>query len=108
MNSPKNVLVVCTGNSCRSQIAHGWLNYFTGGTAFIYSAGIETHGVNPMAIATMAEEGIDISKIKGLDGVTTERGGQIPNGYPFYLWNKEEGYKNMGVWIEKAAKKAGK
>ena len=61
MNSPKNVLVVCTGNSCRSQIAHGWLNYFTGGTAFIYSAGIETHGVNPMAIATMAEEGIDIS-----------------------------------------------
>ena len=61
MNSPKNVLVICTGNSCRSQIAHGWLNYFTGGTAFIYSAGIETHGVNPMAIATMAEEGIDIS-----------------------------------------------
>ena len=61
MNSPKKVLVVCTGNSCRSQIAHGWLNYFTGGTALIYSAGIETHGVNPVAIAIMAEEGIDIS-----------------------------------------------
>ena len=61
MNSPKNVLVLCTGNSCRSQITHGWLNYFTGGTTIIYSAGIETHGVNPLALATMAEEGIDIS-----------------------------------------------
>ena len=62
MNTQKNVLVLCTGNSCRSQIAHGWLNYFTGGTTQIYSAGIETHGVNPKAIATMAEEGIDIQK----------------------------------------------
>ncbi|MBD3612917.1 MAG: TIR domain-containing protein [Hydrogenovibrio crunogenus] len=52
--------------------------------------------------------GIDISKIKGLDGVTTERCGQIPKGYPFYLWNKEKGYKNMGVWIEKAAEAASK
>ena len=58
----KNVLVLCTGNSCRSQIAHGWLNYFTGCTAHIYSAGIETHGVNPKAIATMAEAGVDISQ----------------------------------------------
>lgn len=56
----KNVLVLCTGNSCRSQMAHGWLNYYCGGTANIYSAGIETHGVNPKAIATMATVGIDI------------------------------------------------
>jgi arsenate reductase len=42
-------------------MAHGWFSYFTGNTANIYSAGIETHGVNPKAIATMAEEGIDIS-----------------------------------------------
>jgi arsenate reductase len=62
MNSQKNVLVLCTGNSCRSQIAHGWLDYFTGGTSHIYSAGIETHGVNPKAIATMAEKGIDLQK----------------------------------------------
>ncbi|MFQ3341774.1 MAG: arsenate reductase [Flavobacteriaceae bacterium] len=61
MNTLKNVLVLCTGNSCRSQIAHGWLSYFTGGTAAIYSAGIEVHGVNSKAVATMAEEGIDIS-----------------------------------------------
>ncbi|MGD2005591.1 MAG: arsenate reductase ArsC [Flavobacteriaceae bacterium] len=57
----KKVLVLCTGNSCRSQIAHGWLNYYSGGTAQIYSAGIETHGVNPKAIATMAAVGVDIS-----------------------------------------------
>ncbi len=62
MNSIKNILILCTGNSCRSQIAHGWLSYFTGNTANIYSAGIETHGVNPKAIATMAEEGIDMNQ----------------------------------------------
>ena len=57
-----NILVLCTGNSCRSQMAHGWLNYFSGGTLNIYSAGIETHGVNSKAISIMAEEGIDISR----------------------------------------------
>ena len=57
----KNVLVLCTGNSCRSQMAHGWLNYYCGSTANIYSAGIETHGVNTNAVATMATVGVDIS-----------------------------------------------
>src|SRR5580704_7810939 len=57
----KNVLVLCTGNSCRSQIAEGYLRYFGGDKAMIYSAGIETHGVNPKAIQVMAEDGIDIS-----------------------------------------------
>lgn len=57
----KKVLVLCTGNSCRSQIAEGYLVHFAGEKAEIYSAGVETHGVNPRAIATMAEEGIDIS-----------------------------------------------
>ncbi|NQX32578.1 arsenate reductase ArsC [Pedobacter boryungensis] len=58
----KKILVLCTGNSCRSQLAEGYLRYFAKGTAEVYSAGIETHGVNPKAIATMAEDGIDISK----------------------------------------------
>ncbi|TWI94189.1 arsenate reductase [Mucilaginibacter frigoritolerans] len=58
----KNVLVLCTGNSCRSQIAEGYLRFFAGDNAHIYSAGIETHGVNPKAIQVMAEDGIDISK----------------------------------------------
>ena len=58
----KNVLVLCTGNSCRSQIAHGYLEYFTDGRKVnVYSAGVETHGVNPKAIATMKEDEIDIS-----------------------------------------------
>ncbi|MES2650423.1 MAG: arsenate reductase ArsC [Bacteroidota bacterium] len=55
------ILVLCTGNSCRSQIAEGYLRYFAKGKTEIYSAGIETHGVNPRAIATMKEDGIDIS-----------------------------------------------
>ena len=57
----KNILVLCTGNSCRSQMAEGYLRYFADNKANIYSAGIETHGVNPKAIAVMAEDGIDIS-----------------------------------------------
>jgi arsenate reductase (thioredoxin) len=57
----KKVLVLCTGNSCRSQIAEGYLKLFTGERAEIYSAGVETHGVNPKAIETMKEDGIDIS-----------------------------------------------
>ncbi|WP_069658578.1 arsenate reductase ArsC [Arcticibacter eurypsychrophilus] len=57
----KKVLVLCTGNSCRSQIAEGYLRHFAGDTAEIYSAGIETHGVNPKAIETMKADGIDIS-----------------------------------------------
>jgi hypothetical protein len=52
--------------------------------------------------------GIDISKIKDLQGNTSERCGQIPKGYKFYLWNKHDGYSNMGDWIEKAAKDAGR
>ncbi|MHA1861058.1 MAG: TIR domain-containing protein [Candidatus Ranarchaeia archaeon] len=52
--------------------------------------------------------GIDISKIKDLQGNTSERCGEIPKDYSFYLWFKGEGYNNMGDWIEKAAKAAGR
>lgn len=57
----KNILVLYAGNSCRSQMAEGWLSHFAGGNATVYSAGIETHGVNPKAIYFMKEAGIDIS-----------------------------------------------
>lgn len=57
----KKILVLCTGNSCRSQIAEGYLRHFAGDKAVVYSAGVETHGVNPRAIATMKADGIDIS-----------------------------------------------
>ena len=58
----KNILVLCTGNSCRSQIAEAYLRHFAGEKAEIYSAGVETHGVNSRAISTMKEDGIDISQ----------------------------------------------
>ena len=57
----KKILVLCTGNSCRSQIAEGYLKHFAGNKAEVYSAGVETHGVNPRAVATMLEDGVDIS-----------------------------------------------
>lgn len=57
----KNILVLCTGNSCRSQIAEGYLQHFAGDRAKVYSAGVEVHGVNPLAVAIMNEDGIDIS-----------------------------------------------
>ena len=53
--------MLCTGNSCRSQIAEGYLRFFHSDVANIYSAGVETHGVNPRAIETMLADGIDIS-----------------------------------------------
>lgn len=56
-----NILVLCTGNSCRSQMAEGYLRHFAGKKATIFSAGIETHGVNPRAVEIMKEDGIDIS-----------------------------------------------
>jgi arsenate reductase len=58
----KNILVLCTGNSCRSQLMHGYLQHYLGEKAQVYSAGVETHGVNPWAISTMDEDGIDISQ----------------------------------------------
>jgi arsenate reductase (thioredoxin) len=58
----KRILVLCTGNSCRSQIAEGYLRHFAGDKAEVYSAGVETHGVNPRAIQIMKEDGIDISR----------------------------------------------
>ena len=57
----KKILVLCTGNSCRSQIAEGYLRFFAGNHAKIFSAGIDVHGVNPIAIEVMKDDGIDIS-----------------------------------------------
>ncbi|MCW7487828.1 arsenate reductase ArsC [Leptospira meyeri] len=61
MSKTKNILILCTGNSCRSQMAEGWMRFYGKDKANVYSAGIETHGVNPKAIATMQDVGIDIS-----------------------------------------------
>jgi arsenate reductase (thioredoxin) len=57
----KKILVLCTGNSCRSQIAEGYLRFFYGDSAEIFSAGVEAHGLNPRAVQVMAEDGVEIS-----------------------------------------------
>ncbi len=59
-----HVLFLCTGNSCRSQMAEGWTRHLKGDCIEAYSAGIETHGLNPHAVQVMAETGIDISNQK--------------------------------------------
>ena len=58
----KKILVLCTGNSCRSQMAHGYLELFGKKSVEVYSAGVEIHGLNPFAVGIMSEDGIDISK----------------------------------------------
>ena len=55
------LLYLCTGNSCRSQMAEGWTRALKGDVIDVYSAGIETHGLNPNAVKVMAEAGVDIA-----------------------------------------------
>jgi len=60
--SKLKVLFLCTGNSCRSQMAEGWTRHLHGGQIEAYSAGIATHGLDPLAVRVMAEAGVDISR----------------------------------------------
>ena len=61
MEKKLQILFLCTGNSCRSQMAEGWARHLKGDVIEPYSAGIETHGLNPLAVKVMAEAGVDIS-----------------------------------------------
>jgi len=61
MKKPFNILFLCTGNSCRSQMAEGWAKWHGKQLFEIQSAGIESHGKNPRAIAVMQQAGVDIS-----------------------------------------------
>ncbi len=61
MKKKLRVLFLCTGNSCRSQMAEGWARHLRGDRIEAYSAGIETHGLNPSAVEVMREAGVDIS-----------------------------------------------
>ena len=64
MNHKTNILFLCTGNSCRSQMAEGLTKHFAGDKFNAFSAGIETHGLNPNAVKVMQEIGIDITSQK--------------------------------------------
>ncbi|SMP44790.1 protein tyrosine phosphatase [Desulfonatronum zhilinae] len=59
--SKVKILFLCTGNSCRSQMAEGWTKHLKGDVVDAFSAGIEKHGLNPHAVRVMAEAGVDIS-----------------------------------------------
>jgi len=74
MIAPRRVLFLCTGNSCRSQMAEGWLRHFAGERADVSSAGTKPSGLNPMAVAAMREAGVDISahRSKHLDEVVNQ------------------------------------
>jgi len=61
MNEKIRLLYLCTGNSCRSQMAEGWTKALKGDKIEVFSAGIETHGLNPTAVKVMAEVGVDIT-----------------------------------------------
>ncbi|MFP4562116.1 MAG: arsenate reductase ArsC [Spirochaetia bacterium] len=61
INKPR-ILFLCTGNSCRSQMAEGWAGELKSDIFEAYSAGIESHGLNPRAVRVMAEAGVDISE----------------------------------------------
>ncbi|MCC5858346.1 MAG: arsenate reductase (thioredoxin) [Ectothiorhodospiraceae bacterium] len=62
MSKPMNILFLCTGNSCRSQMAEGFARALGGDAVRVQSAGIEAHGKNPRAIAVMREAGVDIAR----------------------------------------------
>ena len=74
MTNRTRILFLCTGNSCRSQMAEGLCRQLKGDTIEPFSAGIETHGMNPLAMKVMSEIGIDISGqySKTLDDIDTE------------------------------------
>ena len=59
------VLFLCTGNSCRSQMAEGWANQLKADRIEAHSAGVDPHGMNPRAVRAMAEAGVDISEAAG-------------------------------------------
>jgi arsenate reductase len=64
MADKTKLLFLCTGNSCRSQMAEGWARALLGDAFDVFSAGLETHGLNPYAVKVMAEAGVDISSHK--------------------------------------------
>ncbi|GGD59718.1 protein-tyrosine-phosphatase [Emticicia aquatilis] len=95
-----NILVLCTGNSCRSQIAHAYLEHFTDAQKVkVYSAGITTHGVNPRAIETMRKDGIDISKHTSNNVVEYEN-----IDFEYVLTVCDNANEHCPIWVGRANK----
>ncbi|MGX7204649.1 arsenate reductase (thioredoxin) [Enterococcus pingfangensis] len=113
----KKLYFLCTGNSCRSQMAEGYAHKYLPGTQFeVRSAGIETHGLNPKAVQTMAEDGIDISNqtsdlidmdyfnhadlIITLCGDAKDKCPVIPNGVKHLHWDLQDPARAVGSEAE--------
>jgi len=64
MATKLKILFLCTGNSCRSQMAEGWVKRLKSDVIEVYSAGVEVHGLNALAVKVMAEKGVDISEYR--------------------------------------------
>jgi len=94
-----NILFLCTGNSCRSQMAEGFARSLKGDRINAYSAGIETHGLNPLAVKAMAEAGVDISNHKSK---TTDAVRDIPFDYVVTVCGHAN--ETCPAWLGKKAK----
>ena len=94
MKNKPRVLFLCTGNSCRSQMAEGWARKLKSNTLEAYSAGIEMHGLNPMAARVMAEAGADIS---GQVSKTVESVREIPFDYVITVCG--HAHETCPVWL---------
>ena len=81
MSHKPKVLFLCTGNSCRSQMAEGWARRPLGDRIDPYSAGVKTHGLNPRAIKVMAEAGVDISEKAGYRSKHVDELKHVPLNY---------------------------
>ncbi|MDI3327862.1 MAG: arsenate reductase (thioredoxin) [Alicyclobacillaceae bacterium] len=114
------IYFLCTGNSCRSQMAEGWAKHLGGDLVEVHSAGLEAHGLNPRAVAAMREAGVDISRqaskridpelLRRADYVITlcgdaeERCPATPPGVKRLHWGLEDPAKATGTEEEVAAK----
>ncbi len=87
------LLFLCTGNSCRSQMVEGWANHLIGDIVEASSAGIEAHGLNPLAVKVMAESGIDISR-----HVSTRADGIKGDQFAFFITACSDADENCPVF----------
>ena len=93
------ILFLCTGNACRSQMAEGWARHLKGDVIAPYSAGIETHGLNPLAVKVMTEAGVDIS---GQRSKTVETVKDVPFDYVVTLCGHAN--ETCPMWLSGKAK----
>jgi arsenate reductase (thioredoxin) len=93
------ILFLCTGNSCRSQMAEGWARHLKGEVIDAWSAGVEAHGLNALAVKVMAEAGVDIS---GQQSKTTDAVRDVPLDYVITLCGHAN--ESCPAWLGSKAK----